>query len=116
MSAEHQRAERGSGPQPRASRKKQRPLKARQRIKKEQTTLPGLLLTHSMGPGSKCFWPLLTPSKGPAPALDPLVTGRGGSCELMVGCLARARSEELAVNFEEMEDVRWVGHAGEGRG
>lgn len=34
----------------------------------------------------------------------------------MVGCLARARSEELAVNFEEMEDVRWVGHAGEGRG
>ena len=31
---------------------------------------------------------------------------------MMLGCIARARSEELAINYEEMEDVRWVDRAG----
>lgn len=34
--------------------------------------------------------------------------GRGGSCELMIGCMAKATSDSLDVNFDEMEDVRWV--------
>ncbi|KDD72892.1 hypothetical protein H632_c2767p0 [Helicosporidium sp. ATCC 50920] len=35
--------------------------------------------------------------------------GRGGGCELMLGCLARARADSaLVVDPEEMEEVRWV--------
>ena len=58
----------------------------------------------------------------PCPALPNPTTscgwacaGRGGSCELMVGCLARAASEELLVDYNEMEEVRWVRREGESR-
>lgn len=42
----------------------------------------------------------------------PASSGRGGSCELMIGCIARARTTELHMDTEEMEDVRWVPRAG----
>ena len=29
-------------------------------------------------------------------------------CELMIGCIAKATSDTLNVDFDEMEDVRWV--------
>lgn len=38
---------------------------------------------------------------------QPWPTGRGGSCELMLGCVAEAVSTELHVDITEMEDVRW---------
>lgn len=34
--------------------------------------------------------------------------GRAGSCELMIGCVAKAEEEELRPNLEEMAEVRWV--------
>ena len=34
--------------------------------------------------------------------------GRAGSCELMIGCVAQAASDQLKPDFDEMEDVRWV--------
>ncbi|KAI7840059.1 hypothetical protein COHA_006190 [Chlorella ohadii] len=39
---------------------------------------------------------------------QPWPVGRGGSCELMIGCIAKAASSELRVDPEEMEEVRWV--------
>lgn len=38
---------------------------------------------------------------------QPWPTGRSGSCELMLGCLAKAVSKDIAVDTAEMEDVRW---------
>lgn len=38
--------------------------------------------------------------------------GRAGSCELMIGCVARAASHDITVDPEEMEEVRWVSRAG----
>lgn len=46
---------------------------------------------------------------------QPWPIGRGGSCELMIGCLARAAGEELQVDPEEMEEVRSGGQAAEVR-
>jgi hypothetical protein len=37
--------------------------------------------------------------------------GRGGSCELMIGCIAKAKSDELHMDDSEMEEVRWVSKA-----
>ena len=37
--------------------------------------------------------------------------GRGGSCELMIGCIAKAKSDELHMDDSEMEEVRWVSRA-----
>ena len=34
--------------------------------------------------------------------------GRGGSCELMIGCVGKADAEAIAMDESEMEDVRWV--------
>eukprot|EP00887_Chlorella_sp_A99_P005196 scaffold1.g5196.t1 len=42
---------------------------------------------------------------------QPWPIGRGGSCELMIGALAKAAGEELSVNYQEMEEVRWVSRA-----
>eukprot|EP00439_Symbiodinium_sp_Y106_P030368 s847_g3.t1 len=36
-----------------------------------------------------------------------ILLGRGGSCELMLGCRAVAASEEVCVNKEEIDDARW---------
>lgn len=36
------------------------------------------------------------------------VAGRGGTCELMIGCIAKATSTTLHVDETEMDDVRWV--------
>lgn len=41
-----------------------------------------------------------------------LPAGRGGSCELMIGCIAKAASSELTVDEEEMSEVRWVSQEG----
>ncbi|MEW5305625.1 MAG: hypothetical protein WDW36_008155 [Sanguina aurantia] len=38
---------------------------------------------------------------------QPWPIGRAGSCELMLGCMAKARSYEIFVNQAEMEDVQW---------
>ncbi|EFJ43697.1 hypothetical protein VOLCADRAFT_118984 [Volvox carteri f. nagariensis] len=38
---------------------------------------------------------------------QPWPIGRYGGCELMLGCMAKARSYEVLVNMEEMEDVQW---------
>ena len=38
---------------------------------------------------------------------QPWPIGRSGSCELMIGCVARALTTDIAVNTTEMEDVRW---------
>eukprot|EP00636_Phaeomonas_parva_P011664 CAMPEP_0118865168 /NCGR_PEP_ID=MMETSP1163-20130328/9521_1 /TAXON_ID=124430 /ORGANISM="Phaeomonas parva, Strain CCMP2877" /LENGTH=388 /DNA_ID=CAMNT_0006799369 /DNA_START=175 /DNA_END=1341 /DNA_ORIENTATION=+ len=40
-------------------------------------------------------------------ASQPWPVGRGGTCELMLGCLAEALSTEINVDQSEMEDVRW---------
>lgn len=40
---------------------------------------------------------------------QPWPIGRGGSCELMIGCFARAAGEALAVDASEMDECRWVG-------
>lgn len=42
---------------------------------------------------------------------QPWPIGRYGSCELMLGCMARARSYEVFVNPQEIEDVQWYGRA-----
>jgi NAD+ diphosphatase len=38
---------------------------------------------------------------------QPWPIGRYGSCELMIGCVARATSYEVLLNPAEMEDVQW---------
>ena len=38
-------------------------------------------------------------------------SGRGGGCELMIGCVAKATSDEINTDQEEMEEVRWVSRA-----
>lgn len=38
---------------------------------------------------------------------QPWPIGRYGSCELMIGCIAKARSYEVLLNSSEMEDVQW---------
>jgi len=38
-----------------------------------------------------------------------LGSGRGGTCELMIGCIAKATSDTLHMDESEMDDVRWVG-------
>lgn len=38
---------------------------------------------------------------------QPWPIGRYGSCELMIGCIARATSYEVLLNPHEMEDVQW---------
>ena len=42
---------------------------------------------------------------------QPWPVGRGGSCEIMLGCVAEAGSDvgSLSVDMEEMDDVRWCG-------
>ena len=37
-----------------------------------------------------------------------LTAGRGGSCEIMIGCIAKALDDELHMDGDEMDDVRWV--------
>ena len=37
---------------------------------------------------------------------QPWPIGRGGSCELMVGCIAQALSDDLHMDSDEMDDVR----------
>lgn len=37
---------------------------------------------------------------------QPWPIGRGGSCELMIGCIGKAVSEELKMDRDEMDDVR----------
>lgn len=37
-----------------------------------------------------------------------MCAGRGGSCELMIGCVAKADSDNLQVDQSEMEEVRWI--------
>jgi NAD+ diphosphatase len=39
---------------------------------------------------------------------QPWPIGRGGSCELMIGCLATTTSEQLNINDDEMAECRWV--------
>ncbi|KAG7671744.1 hypothetical protein Ndes2526B_g07358 [Nannochloris sp. 'desiccata'] len=39
---------------------------------------------------------------------QPWPIGRGGSCELMIGCIARTSSEALVIDYSEMEECRWV--------
>jgi len=38
---------------------------------------------------------------------QPWPIGRGGGCELMLGCIAIATDETIIINYDEMEDVRW---------
>lgn len=42
---------------------------------------------------------------------QPWPIGRAGSCELMVGCIAKAASEDLRVDPDELAEARWVGRA-----
>ncbi|WIA10138.1 hypothetical protein OEZ85_010345 [Tetradesmus obliquus] len=42
---------------------------------------------------------------------QPWPIGRYGSCELMIGCVARATSYEVLLNPAEMEDVQWYDRA-----
>lgn len=37
--------------------------------------------------------------------------GRGGSCELMIGAIAKAKSDTLHMDDAEMDEVRWVSRA-----
>lgn len=37
-----------------------------------------------------------------------MLVGRGGTCELMIGCIAKATSDALHMDESEMDDVRWV--------
>ncbi|KAK9817473.1 hypothetical protein WJX74_009806 [Apatococcus lobatus] len=39
---------------------------------------------------------------------QPWPIGRGGSCELMIGCIAKAAATELHPDMDEMDDVRWI--------
>jgi NAD+ diphosphatase len=38
---------------------------------------------------------------------QPWPIGRGGSCELMLGCIAYARTWEIVITEEEVADVKW---------
>lgn len=38
---------------------------------------------------------------------QPWPLGRGGGCELMIGCIAFAETYEIVITEEEVEDVRW---------
>lgn len=40
---------------------------------------------------------------------QPWPIGRGGSCELMIGCIAQAASEVIEIDPREMAECRWVG-------
>ncbi|CAK0736539.1 hypothetical protein CVIRNUC_000762 [Coccomyxa viridis] len=42
---------------------------------------------------------------------QPWPIGRGGSCELMIGCMAKAKSDALHMDDTEMDDVRWISKA-----
>ncbi|KIZ06626.1 hypothetical protein MNEG_1328 [Monoraphidium neglectum] len=42
---------------------------------------------------------------------QPWPIGRYGSCELMIGCVAKAQSYEVLLNTSEMEDVQWYDRA-----
>ncbi|KAK9835976.1 hypothetical protein WJX81_003158 [Elliptochloris bilobata] len=42
---------------------------------------------------------------------QPWPIGRGGGCELMIGCVAKAVADEIHTDQEEMEEVRWVSRA-----
>lgn len=37
---------------------------------------------------------------------QPWPIGRGGSCELMIGCIAKAKTDSLHQDEDEMDDVR----------
>ncbi|KAL4437163.1 hypothetical protein ABPG75_004302 [Micractinium tetrahymenae] len=39
---------------------------------------------------------------------QPWPVGRGGSCELMIGCIAKAGGDTITVDPMEMAEVRWV--------
>lgn len=39
---------------------------------------------------------------------QPWPIGRGGSCEIMIGCIGRALGDELHMDGEEMDAVRWI--------
>lgn len=39
---------------------------------------------------------------------QPWPIGRGGSCELMIGCIGKAVSDELGIDSDEMDDVRYL--------
>lgn len=41
-----------------------------------------------------------------------LFAGRGGSCELMLGCIAKAEVSSLDVDQSEMDVVQWVSRQG----
>ena len=45
---------------------------------------------------------------GPSKRDRGCATGRGGTCELMIGCIAKATSDTLHMDESEMDDVRWV--------
>jgi NAD+ diphosphatase len=38
---------------------------------------------------------------------QPWPIGRGGTCELMIGCIAEAITEDICIRDDEVEDVRW---------
>ena len=38
---------------------------------------------------------------------QPWPIGRGGSCELMIGCIAKAQSDDLHQDDTEMDEVRY---------
>ncbi|CAL5218535.1 g224 [Coccomyxa viridis] len=42
---------------------------------------------------------------------QPWPIGRGGSCELMIGCIAQAKNDTVHMDDTEMEEVRWVSRA-----
>ena len=37
-----------------------------------------------------------------------LHAGRAGTCEVMIGCMAKALDDQLHMNGDEMDAVRWV--------
>ena len=45
------------------------------------------------------------------PAHLGVYAGRGGSCELMIGCIAQAKNDTVHMDDTEMEEVRWVSRA-----
>ena len=47
----------------------------------------------------------------PEAVLSCCCVGRGGSCELMIGCVGKATCDELNFDRDEMDDVRWVTRA-----
>jgi NADH pyrophosphatase NudC (nudix superfamily) len=42
---------------------------------------------------------------------QPWPIGRAGACELMVGCMANATSDDIQVNIDEMGDAQWFDRA-----